>query len=64
MNIDIASLGILITVLLALFGLSAWAGRLSERVGNNRYDIELQREDFNKMMDKFDRIIMDMNKNG
>ena len=40
MDMNIAQLAILITLLVSVVGIAGWAGKLSERVGNNRYDIE------------------------
>jgi len=32
-------LGVLITLVVAVVALGFWAGKITERVGNNRYDI-------------------------
>lgn len=40
MGIEVAVLSVMIALILAVISLGYWAGKLTERVGNNRYDIE------------------------
>ncbi len=46
MTSDFALLGMVITLLLAVIALGFWAGRTTEKIRNNRFDIEEQKEDF------------------
>ena len=45
MGVEVALLSVLIALILAVISLGFWAGKITERVGNNRYDISQQRED-------------------
>ena len=61
MSIDITILAIMISLILAIIGGGVWIGKITERVGNNRFDIEQQRtdnkEEHKEMNSKLDRIL-------
>ena len=75
MGIEVAMLSVLIALILAIISLGYWAGKMSERVGNNRYDIEQQKVDFKtyqnynrdehkSILSKLDTIITNGKKSG
>jgi len=68
MAIDTALLGIMISLIISVVIGSVWVGKLSERVRNNRFDIETHRteqkeyqtenkEEHQKIIVRLDRII-------
>lgn len=45
MTLDTTILAVLITLIMAVLAGGVWAGKMSEKIKGNRYDIEDQKED-------------------
>ena len=65
MNLDVGTVAIFISILLALLAMSAAWGTLREKVKNIRYDIDKERkdnrDDHQRMFDKLEKIDRELN---